>query len=102
MNTWFGALVYPLGLIAYGWTVEQQTFVVFPEISTFFSGLGMIIVFSTVMTYLVDAVPGRSSSAVALNNLIRTTLGCIGVLVGNPLIDALGNELLFTILGSVS
>ena len=85
----------------YGWTVEKGLFVFIPEIGTFLFGFGMMIVFATVTTYLVDAVPGRSSSAVAMNNLFRSILACIGVIIGKPLIEVLGNGVLFSILCGV-
>lgn len=85
----------------YGWTIEKGIFVVVPEVGTFFFGLGMMIVFATVTTYLVDVVPGRSSSAVAMNNLIRSILSCTGTIIGKPLIEALGNGILFSILCGV-
>jgi hypothetical protein len=93
--------MYPLGILLYGWTVEYGKFVIIPEVGTFFFGLGMMIVFATVTTYLVDAVPGRSSSAVAMNNLLRNILACVGVIIGKPLITALGNGVVFSILGGV-
>ena len=101
LNTWVGAVMYPLGLLMYGWTIEKGLFVVIPEIGTFFFGLGMMITFATVTTYLIDAVPGRSSSAVAMNNLIRNILSCTGTIIGKPLIEALGNRVLFSILSGI-
>jgi predicted MFS family arabinose efflux permease len=101
LNTWVGAVMYPLGILMYGWTLEKGLFVIVPEIGMFFFGLGMMIVFATVTTYLVDAVPGRSSSAVAMNNLIRNILSCTGTIIGKPLIHAFGNGVLFTILCSI-
>lgn len=102
INTWVGAVMYPLGLLMYGWTVEKGLFVVIPEIGTFFMGFGMMIVFATVTTYLIDAVPGRSSSAVAMNNLLRNTLACIGTIIGKPLIEVLGNGVLFSIICGIA
>jgi MFS family permease len=101
INTWVGATVYPLGLVIYGWTVEMGLFVIVPEIGTFFMGFGMMIAFATVTTYLIDAVPTRSSSAVAVNNFFRMLLACIGTIIGKPLIQALGNGVLFSVVGGV-
>jgi hypothetical protein len=101
ISTWLGAVMYPLGLLLYGWTLQYGEFVVIPEIGTFFFGLGMMIVFATVTTYLVDAVPGRSSSAVALNNFVRSLFACVGTIIGKPLVAALGNGVLFSILTGV-
>ena len=102
LSTWVGAIMYPLGILMYGWTVEKGLFVIIPEIGTFFFGFGMMLVFSTVTTYLIDAVPGRSSSAVAMNNLIRNILAAIGAIITKPLLEALGNGVLFSILGGIA
>jgi MFS family permease len=101
INTWVGAILYPLGILIYGWTIDKGLFVVVPEIGTFLFGLGMMIAFSTTTTYLIDAVPGRSSSAVAMNNLVRNILAAVGTIIGKPLIVALGNGVLFSILAGV-
>jgi MFS family permease len=101
INTWVGAIMYPLGILMYGWTVDKGLFVIVPEIGMFFLGFGMMLAFSTVTTYLIDAVPGRSSSAVAMNNLIRNILACIGTVIGKPLIEALGNGVLFSIISGL-
>lgn len=101
INSWVGAIMYPLGILMYGWTIDTGLFVVVPEIGTFFFGLGMMIAFSTTTTYLIDAVPGRSSSAVAMNNLIRNILAAVGAIIGEPMIEVLGNGVLFSILAGV-
>lgn len=101
INTWVGAILYPLGILMYGWTVDKGLFVVVPQIGTFCFGLGMMITFATTTTYLVDAVPGRSSSAVAINNLLRNALACVGGIIAKPLIEALGNGVLFSILSGI-
>jgi len=93
--------MYPLGILMYGWTIDKGLFVVIPEIGTFFFGVGMMITFATTTTYLIDAVPGRSSSAVAMNNLIRNILAAVGAIIGKPMIEALGNGVLFNILAAV-
>ena len=102
LSTWVGAIMYPLGVLMYGWTVEKGLFVIIPEIGSFFLGFGMMLVFSTVTTYLIDAVPGRSSSAVAMNNLIRNILAAVGAIIAKPLLEALGNGILFSILCGIA
>jgi len=101
INTWVGAIMYPLGILIYGWTIDKGLFVIIPEIGTFFFGLGMMINFATTTTYLIDAVPGRSSSAVAMNTLIRNIFAALGAIIGKPLIETLGNGVLFSVLAAV-
>jgi hypothetical protein len=80
----------------------KGVFVVVPEIGTFMLGLGIMFCFSTATTYLIDTVPGRSSSTVALNNLVRSILSCIATIVAKPPIDALGNGILFSLVAGIA
>jgi len=98
-NAWLGALLYPMALIWYGWTVEKGVIWVVPMIANFFYGVGSMLIFAMSTTMLTEFMPRRSSSGVALNNLCRNILSCIGGVVGAPLIGAIGNGWLFTILG---
>ena len=41
-------------------------------------------------------MPKRSSSGVAVNNFIRNIFSCVGGVVAQPLITAIGNGWLFT------
>ena len=68
-------------------------------IANFFYGVGSMLIFAMVTTMLTEFMPKKSSSGVALNNLIRNCFSCAGGIVGTPLIDAIGNGWLFTILG---
>ena len=53
-------------------------------------------------TMLTEFMPKKSSTGVALNNLIRNICSCTGALVAAPLIESIGNGWLFTILAIVS
>lgn len=48
------------------------------------------------LAYLVDANPGRSSSAVATNSSFRGTLAFVSTMVAVPLEDAVGDGWLYT------
>ena len=58
-----------------------------------------MLIFAMSTTMLTEFMPKRSSSGVALNNLIRNIFSCVGAVAGAPLIQAIGNGWLFTILG---
>ncbi|KAH0845761.1 Major Facilitator Superfamily protein [Fonsecaea pedrosoi] len=98
-NAWLGALIYPCALIWYGWTVEKGVLWVAPAIANFFYGVGSMLIFAMSTTMLTEFMPQRSSSGVALNNLCRNLVSCVGTVVVAPLIAAIGNGWLFTILG---
>ncbi|KAI5289042.1 hypothetical protein KEM54_004498 [Ascosphaera aggregata] len=97
-NAWIGAFVVPAAFIWYGWTAEKQVFW-FPVIlANFFFGVGSMTVFSMATTMLTEFMPKRASSGVALNNFVRNILSCVGTIVGVPLINAMGNGWLFTMI----
>jgi hypothetical protein len=47
-------------------------------------------------TMLTEFVPKRSSSGVAVTNLLRNSLACGAVVVAEPLMASIGNGWLFT------
>ncbi|KAK5205719.1 hypothetical protein LTR41_008400 [Exophiala xenobiotica] len=98
-NAWLGALLYPVALIWYGWAAEKGVLWVVPMIANFFYGLGSMLIFAMSTTMLTEFMPRKSSSGVALNNFCRNILSCVGAIVGAPIIAAIGNGWLFTILG---
>lgn len=68
INAWVAGLMYPLALIWYGWMVQKGVFWFVPMMATFMFGIGSMLVFSMATTMLTEFVPGRSASAVAVNN----------------------------------
>ena len=54
-----------------------------------------------VVTYLVDSLPGRGSTGVALNNFVRMILATVAVFVTEPLIKGLSTGPMFTIFAGV-
>lgn len=68
-------------------------------LAPFFFGVGTMLIFGMATTMLTEFMPKKSSSGVALNNLMRNICSCGGSLVTAPLINALGNGWVFTIVG---
>ncbi|KAL5340504.1 major facilitator superfamily domain-containing protein [Aspergillus crustosus] len=101
-NAWLGAVLYPAGLIWYGWTVDKGVFWLAPMIANFFFGIGSMLIFSMVTTMLTEFMPRKSSEGVALNNFMRNIFSCVGSFVTAPIIDGIGNGWLFTIVGLVA
>ncbi|KAJ9256782.1 hypothetical protein DTO207G8_2385 [Paecilomyces variotii] len=101
-NALLGAIIYPGALIWYGWTVERGVFWLVPMIANFFFGIGSMLIFSMATTMLTEFMPKKSSSGVALNNFMRNIFSCVGSIVAAPIINAIGNGCLFTILGLVA
>jgi multidrug resistance protein len=100
-NAWLAAVIFPGALIWYGWTADKGVIWVAPMIANFFFGLGSMIIFGVATTMLTEFLPKRSSSGVAVNNFIRNIFSCVGGIVAQPLISAIGDGWLFTGLGII-
>lgn len=61
-----------------------------------------MLVFAMATTMLTEFMPRKASNGVALNNFIRNIFSCVGTIVAAPLIDAIGNGPLFTILAGIA
>lgn len=71
-------------------------------IANFFFGIGSMLIFNMATTMLTEFMPKNASAGVALNNFMRNIFSCIGSLVTAPIINAIGNGWLFTILGLIA
>ncbi|KAH3676237.1 hypothetical protein WICPIJ_009197 [Wickerhamomyces pijperi] len=92
---------FPIALMIIGWCFNYHTFWVFPLIGTGLFGYASMMTIGPTITYLVDSLPGRGATGVALNNLIRQILATIAVFIVEPLIKALGVGVLFSILTGI-
>ena len=101
-NAWIAAIIYPCAMIWYGWTAERHMFWLVPLTANFFFGVGSMLIFSMATTMLTEFMPRKASSGVAVNNLIRNIFSCVGVVVAQPLIEAIGNGWLFTGAGVIA
>ncbi|KAF5101944.1 hypothetical protein D0Z00_000599 [Geotrichum galactomycetum] len=99
-HVFIGAIMYPLALILFGWTAQYRVFWFVPLIGSFLYGMSSMIIFGTCMTYLVDALPGRGSSGVAVNNLVRMVLAAVSTFIAQPMQESkLGFNWLYMLWG---
>ncbi|KAK0745317.1 major facilitator superfamily domain-containing protein [Apiosordaria backusii] len=99
-NMWLAASLYPLSLIVYGFTAGSGLkYIAVPAIASFCFGVGSMLVFGAVTTMLTEFMPHASSSGVAVNNFVRNLFSCVGGIVAQPLIDAMGNQWLCLMIG---
>lgn len=61
----------------------------------------LAIVVQYLLIGLTEFVPGKSSSAVAVQNFIRNICACIGGVITAPLLHSLGEGVLFSIFGGI-
>ena len=98
-NAWIAATLWPAALIVYGWTAQHGIYWIVPMISNFFFGIGSMLVFALVNTILTEFMPRRAASGIALNNFVRNICSFVGAVVAEPILTAIGNGWLMTILG---
>jgi multidrug resistance protein len=98
-NAWFAACLWPAALLWYGWSAEKGVFWLVPMIANFFFGLGSMLIFSLSTTMLTEFLPKRASAGIAINNFVRNIFSFTAATVAEPLIGAIGNGWLCTILG---
>ena len=101
-NAWIAAFLYPAALIWYGWTADKGVFWIVPLIANFFFGIGSMLIFAMATTMLTEFMPKKASSGVAVNNFVRNIFSCVGAVVAQPLIAAIGNGWLFTGVGVIA
>jgi multidrug resistance protein len=98
-NAWLAAVLWPCSLIIYGWTARYGVYIVVPMISNFFFGIGSMLIFALVNTMLTEFMPKRAASGIALNNFVRNICSFTGAMVAEPVLSAIGNGWLMTIIG---
>ena len=92
----------PTGLFIYGWTSEKAVGVYAPFIGLFVFACGQMWGTTPSSVYLVDSKPGRSASALAINNFVRYIVAAIIGIFSTSFVRALGPGILFTIIASIN
>lgn len=76
---------------------QEKVHVAGPVVVLFLAGFSTIWMYSSTLTYIVDANKGRSSTAVATNSSFRGITGLIVAQVSAPLQDSIGDGGLYSI-----
>ncbi|KAH8671695.1 major facilitator superfamily domain-containing protein [Xylariales sp. PMI_506] len=98
-NVWLAATLYPAAMIWYGWCIDKGVHWIVPCIANLVFGIGSMLMFGTLTTMLTEFMPGKASGGVALNNLARCSLACVGAIVTQPLIEVMGTGWMCTMVG---
>lgn len=97
-----GAILVPAGLLIFGWTIEKLApRWYYPICGVFLLGLGMLLAFGTITTYLVDASLNRPSAVIAVNNGLRSIFAAVGSEATLPLQNAITVEYFYTGLAGI-
>jgi predicted MFS family arabinose efflux permease len=68
-------------------------------LANFFLGVGNMLILALTTTMLTEFIPRRASSGIAINNFVRNIFSFTGAFAAEPIINAIGNGWLCTILG---
>lgn len=97
-----GGVVLPIGLFLYGWTAEKRVAWIAPIIGTAILAFGAVVIFIAAQTYIVDAFPVYSASALAACNVLLCAGGAFLPLAGPALYNNLGPGWGSSVLGFIS
>nr|QFR37053.1 MFS transporter [Cyberlindnera americana] len=89
-NMLSAVIAYPPALMITGWCFYYHTHWVTPLIGTGIFGYATMMTIGPTATYLVDSLPGRGATGMALNNLVRQTFATAAVFLVDPMIDGMG------------
>ncbi|RCH93736.1 hypothetical protein CU098_008459 [Rhizopus stolonifer] len=92
----------PAGYLIYAWTTQYHVAVYAPLIGLFIYAVGQMTASTPTSVYLVDSKPGRSASAIAINNCVRCVIAAITTIFSSSSVKAIGPGILFTILAGIN
>jgi len=78
-----GSFLVPMGLFWFAWTTYPSIHWIVPIIGSAVFSAGMVLVFSGVFTFLVDAYPLYAASALAANSFARSSFAAAFPLFGD-------------------
>lgn len=85
-----GAVLIPLSLFGFAWTVEYKLHFMIPIAISFVYGFGQVVILNTVQNYYIDSFEKYAASAIAGGSVFRSVLGGITPLFAPMLFDKLG------------
>ncbi|KAH3674248.1 hypothetical protein WICMUC_003406 [Wickerhamomyces mucosus] len=100
-NILSAVITFPIALMILGWCFQYHTFWVTPLVGTAIFGYASMMTIGPTVTYLVDTLPGRGSTGVALNNLVRMIMATLAVFIVEPLINAIGPGPMFSLMTGI-
>ncbi|KAK0121873.1 hypothetical protein ONS95_010152 [Cadophora gregata] len=100
-NIWWIVSIFIAATAAYGFSFNLNLLAI-PLILQFFIAYTATAVFSLNSALVIDLYPGASASATAVNNLMRCSIGAIGVAVVQIIIDRIGVQNTFFAFAAVT
>ncbi|KOC10229.1 bicyclomycin resistance protein [Aspergillus flavus AF70] len=87
-----GGILIPVGLFWFGWTTYSRIHWIVPIIGSAVFGGGLLLAYTGIFTFLVDAYPQCAASALAANGFARCTFAAAFPLFGTQMYDKLGYQ----------
>ncbi|KAM0562297.1 hypothetical protein ACHAPJ_001984 [Fusarium lateritium] len=84
-----GGVLVPIGLFWFAWTIFSSVHWIVPIIGSAIFGMGYILLFTGIFTFLVDAYPKYAASALAANTFVRCVFAAAFPLFGNQMYERL-------------
>ncbi|KAK9237823.1 major facilitator superfamily domain-containing protein [Lipomyces kononenkoae] len=103
LPTIIGGVLFPIGMFWLTWTgaYHQHVHWIVPTISGLFIGSGIVLIFLTLLTYLIESYMMFAASAMAANTFLRSAFGAGFPLFAEALFHNLGVQWAGTLLGCV-
>lgn len=98
----FFAFFVPISFFWYGWSAQARTHWIVPIIGLFPFAFGVIGIFGTLQTYVIDSYPRYAASGIAAITVCRSLFGALLPLAGPPMYRRLGYGWGNTLLGFVT
>lgn len=100
-SIWWIVLIFIITTALYGFSLSLNILAL-PLVLQFFIAYTATAVFSFNSALVIDLYPGASASATAVNNLMRCSVGAVGVAVIQLIIDAIGAGFSFLLLALIT
>ncbi|EQB46179.1 Efflux pump atB [Colletotrichum gloeosporioides] len=94
-----GAFLVTIGLFIFAWTTFSWIHWIVPIIGSAIFGAGVLLVFTGIFTFLVDAYPLYAASALAANAFVRCMFAAAFPLFGTQMYTELGYQWATSLLG---
>lgn len=85
-----GAILIPITLFGFAWTVEYRLHFMIPIVITFFYGFGQVVILNTVQNYYIDSFEKYAASAIAGGSVFRSVMGGVVPLFAPVMFERLG------------
>ena len=85
-----GAVLIPLSLFGFAWSVQYQLHFMIPISISFVYGFGQVVILNTVQNYYIDSFEKYAASAIAGGSVFRSVFGGLVPLFAPAMFDKLG------------